>query len=202
MAKKITLFSYSKKKKQKSDEVDKKVIRFLKAQSEKGRLLIISDAPEAKDAQKLGFEVTVVDSDLNTVKEGRQKNKKINYEYSDFLSFARRIRKDEFDIVYDNAFSNSLLRNQNSNFYKDVSKILKFNGTLITKLLTTNDPYCKEHCPIRNWTYIGDYHINYFTKNQILKLLKLHGFNVNKYSVIKNKNTYHLLNSTLKTMKL
>ncbi len=202
MAKKLTLFSYSKKKKQEKSESDRKVIGFLKAQSVKGKLLIISDAPEAEEALRLGFDVTVVESDLDTVKEARENNKDINYEYSDFFSFAKRLQKDSFGAVFDNSYSNSLLRSRHSKFYKELAKLIKYDGTLITKILSTQDPYCREHCPKRNWTYIGGHHLNYFTKSQILRLLNLNGFSVNKYTAAKDRNTYHLVNSSLKAMKL
>ncbi len=202
MAKKLTLFSYSKKRKQEKGEADRKIIGFLKAQSVKGKLLVITDAPEAEEARRLGFEVTVVDSDLNTVKEARERNENIDYQYSEFFSFARRMPKDTYDIVYDNSYSNSLLRSRNSKFYKELAKLIKYDGTLITKVLSTQDPYCREHCPKRNWTYVGGHHLNYFTKSRVLKLLNLNGFTVNKYTIAKDRNTHHLLNSTLKAMKL
>jgi hypothetical protein len=202
MPKKKSLLSYSKKFEKKDNNPNEKIINLLKAESKKGKLLFISNAPEAKEAQQLGFEVTVVDNDLEIIKESKINNPEINYQYTEFFNFSKRIKKDQFDTIFDNSYSNLLLRSNQSKFYKEIGRILKFNGNIISKILSTDDKYCQKHCPKRHWTVIGDYHINYFDKKQIYKILRRYGFIINKYDILKNKNTCHLLNSTMKAMKL
>jgi hypothetical protein len=202
MTKKKSLFSYSKKFKKKDNKPDEIIIKHLKAESKKGKILFITNSSETVIAEQLGFDVTVIDNDLNVIKEGKKNNSNINYQYSEFFNFSKRIKKDEFNLILDNSFSNLLLRSKLPKYYKEIGRILKYNGNMISKILSTDDPYCQKHCPKRHWTTIGDYHLNYFDKKQIYKILRKFGFSINKYEIIKNKNTYHLLNSTMKAMKL
>jgi len=203
MPKKLTLFSFSKKKPERVFDPDKWMIRFLK-QLKHGRVLMIGYGPEAIYASKKGFNVTVVDDDLRRIKKARQKHTGIRFEYSSFFNFSRRIRKDEFDIVLDNKYSHRLRRSQLSRFYKEIARMLRFNGRLFTKTYSTQDSYCREHCPKRHWTMINEHYMNFFDKRLILVSLRKSGLYVNTYNLrnYPDKHTYHVVTSTLKTMKL
>jgi len=200
MARKITLLRYAKKPKE-SKEPDKEVIGFLKAGS-KGKLLIINAGPEINAIKKLGYDVTVIDEDFSKVKKSKELHENIKFEYIDFFNFARRSGRSAFDTVLDNGYSDQLLRTRHQKYFIEVAKLLKYNGILITKVLSVTDDYCKAHCPKRQWTYIDDHHVNFFEKKGLLRLLKRSGFHINKHLEKTANRTYHYVHSTLKLMKL
>jgi len=163
--------------------------------------------PEAIYAQEKGFFVRVVDNDLAAIKKARKQNHKLKLQYSEFFSFSKRIRKDAYDIVIDNGFSHSLRRGQLNRFYKEISRMLKYNGKLFTKNYSDTDPYCKKHCPKRKWTYVDDKYLNFFSKTLIIGYLRKYGLSVNsnetrKYPEAKDIRIYHIIISTLKSMKI
>lgn len=205
MPKKVTLFSYSKEKEKKDKIPDKHIINFLKSQK-KSRILFIGFAMSAYYADKQGFKVTIVDDDLGAIKDGKALSKRVTHEYNEFFNYSKKSRKNSFDIIVDKGYSQTLRRNKTGKFYKEIAKLLTFNGKLLTKVYSTTDSYCIEHCPKRHWTYIENNYLNFFTKQRLLKLLHIN-FKVQKYSLekyIENEKirTYHFVVSVLKVMKL
>lgn len=201
MARKITLFSYESAKKAMDEAPDRAVVDFLKAQKP-CRALFIKAAAGAHIAGKLGFEVTVVDSDLAAINASRAKGE-LRHEYSDFFSFAKRTPKDSFETVIDNTYSNSLRRRELWKFYREVSKLLRHNSLLFTKAFSTADAYCREHCPRRNWTHVGNDYINFFTKTSLANAIRRGGFDIRSHSGRTDLDrTYHIVVSQQRLMKL
>jgi hypothetical protein len=195
MAKKLTLYSFQEKPENQAKATDKNITGFLKIL--RGKLLIVGAGQEAHDIK--GFDMTVIDPDLARVQECRKANPNAVCEYADFPSFARRCQKNTFDVILDNTYSNTLHRSALHSFYHDASKLLKFNGTLLTKAYSIGDTYCTEHCPLRHWTYVGDKYLNFFSKKAITKAIERHGFVVESYVA---EPGFHVVNSRLKIMKL
>lgn len=193
-----TLESYSKKKKVLLE--DKEIMRFLDSVPT-GRLLIIN-AGSGSYAAKKGFDVTVVEEDLALIKEARKKNPKVKYEYSNLFQFAKRTRKDSFDAIIDNSYSQALRRSELHRLYKQLGKMLRFDGKLFSKVLSVDDEYCKKHCPKRHWTMVEGQYMNFFEKKLILKFHRKYGFSVDKYLVATDERTSHVVYSTLRSMKL
>jgi hypothetical protein len=195
MAKKVTLFSFQEKPENKAKAPDRNIAGFLKIL--RGKLLIIGAGEEAHSIK--GFDLTVIDGDLARVQECRNANPSATCEYSDFAAFAKRTPKASFDVILDNTYSNGLHRSALHAFYHDASKLLKYNGSLLTKAYSVDDTYCVEHCPQRHWTYVGDKYLNFFSKKAIIKAIERHGFVVESYVA---EPGLHVVNSRLKMMKL
>jgi hypothetical protein len=202
MPKKITLFSYSKSTSEAKKGSDNEAIAFLKT-IKPCNLLVLSAGEESIYAIDNGFTVTVFDDDLEALQGLKLLSDQITYEYGAFFTFAKRMKKNEFACVIDNCFTNRLRRNKIRSFYKEIAKMLATNGMLFTRVLSVDDPYCKEHCPERHWTYIKDKYLNYFNEKQVQYQLHSAGFEDDKYSVEKTESdVYHLVRSRLKIMKL
>jgi len=203
MPEKLTLYSYSKRSRN-VNLADSQIIEFLKT-VKPGKLLIIS-AGSAGQAAKKGFEVTVVDDDLRAIKKARKANPGVKYEYSDFFSFSKREKKNAFDCIIDNGYSSRLRRRGLNRFYKEISKMLRFDGCLLSKTLSVADEYCQEHCPKRHWTYIGKEYVNFFDNKSITKVVRRHGFKVRNHRDFTYEgdapNTYNILSAVQKSMKL
>ncbi len=203
MPRKLTLLSFAKKHKESKKEPDKSIIKFLK-KLKKGSLLILPAGAgfEANYAQKKGFSVTAIDDDIDLIKQARAMNSSIDLNYSTFFAFAKKLSKNQFDYVVDNGYSQTLHRDKLPRFYKSISRILKHNGRLMTRALSTSDEHCKKHCPQRQWTYSDGRYINFFNKGFLLDILRKSGFNVENYQLEKSGHTYHIVKSSLKLTKL
>jgi len=200
MPKKITLQSFTAKHRV-LGEADEDTARFLDS-NKPGKILIINAGPGAH-ARKKGYDVVVIDDDLATIKAARARAEQVHYEYADFFSFARRNVKNSYDYVIDNGYSNRMKRSQLHRFFREISKVLKYNGKLLTKTLSVNDSYCKEHCPKRHWTYMGEDYVNFFGKKEIVKNLLRYGFVVSTHAEKTiGDQTFHFLQSTQKIVKL
>jgi len=179
-------------------------ISFLSSLNTRGKLLDIGCGVglEASYAQELGFEVTGIDKEYGCIKKAKEINKKVNLKQVDFFSFIKNIQKNEFSVIVDSKFSNKLTMNKLKRYYKKVSKVLKFDGHMYLQILSTDDAYCKKHCPQRKWTKVDELYIRYFSKKELQKLLRLTGLKIESFKTIKQKynnnqgskeETYHVV---------
>jgi len=197
----VTLQSYSSKQQKDLDYTDRHVVGILEKQKP-GTVLVIQAGGRI---QAKGFSTTVVDNDLGIIQRARKLYPQVHYEYSGFPAFARRMPKNAFDCIVDNGYSMKLRRQELARFYKEASKLLKYGGVLVTKAPSVADPYCKQHCPKRRWTTIGKSYVNFFAKDDLIKVLDRNGFVPKGYerAVYETEpGTYHLVSSVQKAMKL
>jgi hypothetical protein len=201
MAKKITLFSYAKKQDEEKRSADSEILAFLRNVTP-GNVLMLSTGEEAATALQMGFSVTVFDDDLSLIQEQKKANPRIEYEYGSRVSFMKRAQSSEYQYIIDNCYCNRLRRRELSRFYKDLAKIMATRGQLFTRAFSTDDPYCKEHSPLRHWTMLKDRYINYFTRSQLTRRIEKAGFRIDSYSVEKAQGIFHVIRARLAFMKL
>jgi hypothetical protein len=200
VARKITLRSYVKA--EASSPLNEHILMFI-GTCGRGRLLFMPAGIEAVHASERGLDVTVFDDDLVAIQSQKDHYPNLRYEYGSFNSFAKRSGKDQFAVVIDNGFSSRIRRSDAMAFYREIAKMLATGGTLLTRVLSTDDPYCALHCPERKWTMVKEQYMNYFTKEHLITLLKKAGFKDSSYALGKtDSGTYHVIVSTLKLRKL
>jgi len=138
-------------------------ITFIGELKERGKLLDIGCGIgfEASYAQELGFDVTGIDKEYGCIKKAKELNKKVNFKQVDFFNYIKNIPKSEFNVVIDSKFSNKLSLGKLKKYYKKISKVLKYKGYMYLQILSTENDYCKEHCPVRKWTKIEENYIRY-----------------------------------------
>ncbi len=172
--------------------------------AERGKMLDIGCGIglESDYAQKLGFEVTAIDKDYGCIRKAREINPKVDFRQIDFFNYIKNVQQSEFMVIVDSKFSNKLTFEQLETYYKNISKVLKFGGYMYLQALSTEDDYCKEHCPQRRWTKINDNYIRYFSKKELLELLQLTGLKVESFKTVRQKHpieeesieeTYHII---------
>jgi hypothetical protein len=200
MARKITLRSYVKA--EESSPANAHLVRFIDG-CRKGRLLFMPAGIEAAHAAKQGLDVTIFDDDLVAIQSQKDHFPALTYEYGSFNSFSKRVEKDQFTVVIDNGYSSRIRRSDAMAFYREIAKMLATGGSLLTRVPSTDDPYCIEHCPERKWTMVKEQYLNYFGKEHLILLLKKAGFKDSSYVLDKtDAGTYHVIVSTLKLRKL
>ena len=157
---------------------------------------------EAGYAEKLGCEVIGIDKNYSCIKKAKELNNKVNYRHVDFFNYIKNITQNEFNVIVDSKFSNKLTLGQLRRYYKKISKVLKYGSYMYLQILSTDDAYCKEHCPLRKWTKIDDLYVRYFSKKELQKLLSLTGLKIESFKTIKQKyksndehkeETYHII---------
>ena len=107
----------------------------------------------------------------------------------DIFNFVKKVPKNEFSVVLDSKFSNRLTLGHLKRYYKNIAKALQHNGLMYLQVLSTEDTYCKKHCPKRKWTKIKDVYIRFFSKKELIKLLRLTGLKVEQFKIVKQKST-------------
>jgi len=175
-------------------------VAFLSTLNERGKLLDVGCGIgfESDYAQKLGFEVTGIDKDYGCIKKAKELNPNPDFRQIDFFNYIKNVPKNEFNVIVDSKFSNKLSLGKLKRYYKNISKALKYGGYMYLQVLSTEDGYCKTHCPKREWTKIGDEYIRYFSKAGLLNLLKLTGLKVESLRTIKQRTFYELHNNETK----
>jgi SAM-dependent methyltransferase len=197
---KFTLPSFSTHKTRPEPEF----VAFAGNLAERGKMLDIGCGIglESDYAQKLGFEVVAIDKDYGCIRKAKEINQTVDFRQIDFFNYIKNISQSEFMLIVDSKFSNKLTQEQLEKYYKNISKVLKFGGYMYLQALSTDDDYCKKHCPQRKWTKINDNYIKYFSKQELLDLLHLTGLKVESFKTIKQKHpseengteeTYHII---------
>ncbi|MEM4267432.1 MAG: class I SAM-dependent methyltransferase [Candidatus Woesearchaeota archaeon] len=185
-------------------EPDKNAVEFLKSQK-KGRLLDIGcgEGLESAYAASLGFDVTAIDSDYESIKIAKEARRGAKFRYIDFFAFAKTAAKDQFDVVIDNCFSHCLQKSRLEKYYLELSKILKYRGMLYIKAYSDKGNYAKTHCPNRRWTKIDGKYYYFFSKEEIEDRLKKRGFEITNYEhVYEGDFAFNVIHARLRLTKL
>jgi len=180
-------------------------IAFLSSMDKRGRMLDIGCGVglESDFAHSLGFEVTGIDKDYGAIRKAKDLNNKVDFRQIDFFNYIKNVPMNEFTVIVDSKFSNKLIFPQLKKYYSRIAKALDHNGYLYLQVLSTTDKYCKEHCPQRRWTKVEDFYVRYFSKQELMVLLRLTGLNIEKFKTIKQtyriegeddrEETYHIV---------
>ena len=166
-------------------------ISFLSEVKNRGKLVDVGCGIglESDYAQKLGFEVVAIDNNYSCIKKAKEINHRVDFKQMDIFNFVKKVPKNEFSVVLDSKFSNRLTLGHLKRYYKNIAKALQHNGLMYLQVLSTEDTYCKKHCPKRKWTKIKDVYIRFFSKKELIKLLRLTGLKVEQFKIVKQKST-------------
>lgn len=114
-----------------------------------GKFLDVGTGPgtQAIQLDSMGFDVTGSDISKNAIKKARRLSKRVSFVVDDILhtSFA----ENEFDYILDRGCFHIFEPSQRKNYQNQVKRILKDDGILFLKVLSTEE----ENLPIEQLSY-------------------------------------------------
>lgn len=184
---------------------DTKSFDLVKSEIEK----VVSELPKESQVLVLGFDIDIfkmlAEKNLEISSFTMQSEIYFKATKEEFVSFAKKCTPGKFDIILDISFSHHMKKNELRSFYRLVSRMLKFDSSLLTFIFSNKSEYCKEHCPKRLWTYVNDIFVKFFTKEEVKALVRQNYFSIEDYKHLNYEGAnkaFHYLTSKLKVRKL